>query len=217
MLPFLTAVKTLLIGFFVGSRCFAGNWEQWNLSVTSESCWRRTDNKRQAESNTLPPMNPWWQMDADPWLVSDSPYKAGMKWKHQPHPGWLPELLQWVTLPRASCRPSTAAWKRINTETQHHRFMKQMYLPLIFAVAINTAPHRHRSQDKHNPDDSPGLFAEQFWQTSSMKGGSQWSLLVTPVTVTLQGLKNMFFSLFLKKALLSLCFYPFLFCLNRGD
>lgn len=29
--------------------------------------------------------------------------------------------------------------------------------------------------------------------------------------------KHVFFSLFLKKTLLSVCFYPFLFCVNLGD
>lgn len=33
-------------------------------------------------------------------------------------------------------------WTGINTETQYHKFMKQMYLPLKFTVAFKAAPHR---------------------------------------------------------------------------
>ena len=64
------------------------------------------------------------------------------------NPSREPELLQWnsnrqwVTLPSASRWPSTAALNRNQYWDQHHKFMKQMYLPLKFTMAFKAAPHR---------------------------------------------------------------------------
>lgn len=95
--------------------------------------------------------------------------------------------------------------------------MKQMYLPLKFTMVFKAAPH------------SPGLKINITLMTpcncllSSSDKLAEWTEALNSISLSLQwqllcrDWKTCFFSLFLKKTLLSSCFYPCLFCLNLGD
>ncbi len=75
-------------------------------------------------------------------------------------------------------------WTRINTETQHHKFMKQMYLPLKFTMAFKAAPHKPGLKINItlmtpcncllNSSDKPAEWTEAL---NSVSLSLQWQLL----------------------------------------
>lgn len=109
-------------------------------------------------------------------------------------------------------------WTGINTETQYHKFMKQLYLPLKFTMAFKAAPHR--SGLKINITlmtpcncllNSSDKLAEWTEALNSVSLSLQWQLLC-------RDWKTCFSISFSRKP-----FYPyvfthfFFFCLNLGD
>lgn len=75
-------------------------------------------------------------------------------------------------------------WTGINTEIQHHKFMKQMYLPLKFTMAFKAAPHRPGLKINItlmtpcncllNSSDKPAEWTEAL---NSVSLSLQWQLL----------------------------------------